>query len=266
MLVEIIIATLLVSLVSFVGILFLSDSVKKYLHYLISFAAATLLSVAFFDLLPSSLEELEVAGVDLHVGLMIVLAGIILFFIIERFIHWHHCDTCTHDFHEDHHHHETAAHKHTHKHKAAGFLVLAGDSFHNFIDGIVIAGAFLLDATTGVITTLSIFAHEIPQEIGDFTVLLHSGFTKKKALLYNFYSALASVVGGVVGYFALSSVEFIVPYVVAMAAGGFVYIALTHIVPALHNHKNNKNTIAIETAIFFCTLILFYVLLSGHTH
>ncbi len=258
MLIYIIIATTIISLVSFVGLLFLSSSVKKYLHYLISFSAATLLSVAFFDLLPESLEELQVAGVDLHEGLLVVLAGVLLFFIIERFIHWHHCDTCVGHDHD---------HKHSHHtHKPAGILVLAGDFIHNFIDGLVIAGAFLLDLRVGIVTTISIFAHEIPQEIGDFSVLLHSGYTKVKALLYNFYSALASVIGGVVGYFAFTTLEFVIPYVVAIAAGGFVYIALTHIVPALHNHKDSKKTVVIESAIFFCTLVLFYFLLAGHSH
>lgn len=252
MLIEIILATTLVSLVSLVGILFVQKSIQKYLHYLISFAAGTLLAVSFFDLLPTSLEALEEIGIDLHEGVLVVLMGILIFFVIERFIHWHHCDTCT-----DHHHH--------HK-KPTGILILVGDFVHNFIDGVLIAGAFLLDVRAGIVTTISIIAHEIPQEIGDFSVLLHSGYTKAKALLFNFYSALSSVLGGIAGYIAFTQVESIIPYIVAIAGGGFIYIALTHIVPALHNHKEGKKTIFIESAIFFCTLIIFYFLLAGHSH
>ncbi|MCA9477686.1 MAG: ZIP family metal transporter [Nanoarchaeota archaeon] len=255
MLLAIIIATVIISLMSFVGIFFLSERVKQFLHYLVSFAAGTLLAVAFFDLIPESLEHFLELGIDLHESIIIVLAGVLIFFLIERFIHWHHCDSCT-----DHDHH------HDHKHKTAGFLVLAGDFVHNFVDGVLVAGAFLLDFHIGIVTTLSIVAHEIPQEIGDFSILLHSGYTKAKALLYNFYSALSAVLGGVIGYFALSAVQSIVPFVVAIAAGGFIYIALTHIVPALHSHKHNRKTIFIETLIFFSTIVVFYFLLAGHSH
>lgn len=260
MLLEIIIATFLISLVSFAGLLFLSDSIKKYLHYLVSFAAATLLSVAFFDLLPESLEHFSELGVDLHTSLLVVLAGVLFFFLMERFIHWHHCDTCAgHD--HDHNH----DHKH-HTHKPAGLLILTGDFIHNFIDGVIIAGAFLLDVRAGIVTTISIIAHEIPQEIGDFSVLLHSGYSKMKALWYNFYSALGSVLGGVLGYFAFTLVENVVPYAVAIAAGGFIYIALTHIVPALHSHKQNRKMVVIETLIFFGTMVVFYFLLANGSH
>lgn len=251
MLLYIIIATVIVSLISLVGLFLVSDKIKKYVHYLISFSAATLLAVAFFGLLPTSLEHFADAGIDIHEGLLYVFIGVLLFFFMERVIHWHHCDTCI---------------KEGHEHEATAMMILVGDFIHNFVDGIMIAGAFLLDVRAGVITTFSIIAHEIPQEVGDFSVLIHSGYSKFKALLFNFYSSLSAILGGVLGYFAFTAVEGIVPYATAIAGGGFIYVSLSHIVPALHEHKQSKHIIFIETVIFMVTLILFYLLLSSHSH
>ncbi|MFP4523926.1 MAG: ZIP family metal transporter [Candidatus Woesearchaeota archaeon] len=247
-LLSIIVATVVVSLMSLVGLALAGRHMHRWLHYLISFAAGTLLAVAFFGLMPSAMHGFEELGLHAPEALVYVVAGIVLFFLIERFIHWHHCG------------------KEDCGDKPAGLLVLTGDFVHNFIDGVLIAGAFLLDPQAGWMATLSILAHEIPQEVGDFSVLLHAGFSKARALLLNFYSALSAVLGGVIGYFALDAVEGVVPYVVAVAAGGFVYIALSDIMPALHKHKKETKLMVVETLIFLVTVVAFWFLLSGHAH
>ncbi|MFP4645719.1 MAG: ZIP family metal transporter [Candidatus Woesearchaeota archaeon] len=244
MLLTIIIATLVVSLISFVGLFTLSKRIKPYLHYLVSFAAGSLLAAAFFGLIPRALHD---AGHE--IALVAVLGGILLFFLVERYIHWHHC-----------------GHKDCDE-KPAGVLILAGDFIHNFIDGVLLAGAFLLDFATGLVATISVIAHEIPQEIGDFSVLLHSGFSRLKALKLNFLSALSAVLGGIIGYFALDSVRGAIPYAVAIAAGGFIYISLTDIVPSLHQHKNHPRIKLIETLVFVLTIVVFFFLLGAlHSH
>ena len=244
MLFHILIATLLISLLSLVGILISYKKIKKFLHYFISFAAGTLLAVAFFDLIPHALHELEEFGVHAHEALVFVVGGIVLFFLVEKFIHWHHCGK--EDCHD----------------KPAGVLILAGDFVHNFIDGLLIAGAFMLNVTTGIVTTITVALHEIPQEFGDFAVLLHSGFKKKKALLLNLYSALSAVLGGILGYFFLDKFAGVTPYVVLVAAGGFLYIALTDIMPSLHKHKY-KSQMVKESLIFLITIVGFYFLLAA---
>jgi len=244
MLLEIIIATLLVSLISFVGILVSSNAIKHFLHYFISFAAASLIAVAFFDLIPHSLKHLYEDGVGLDFSFIFVVIGVVSFFLIERFIHWHHCGK--EDCHE----------------KPTGLLILTGDFVHNFLDGILIAGAFLLDFYIGVTTTLAVIFHEIPQELGDFSVLIHSGYSKKKALLLNFFSALSAVLGGIAGFFAFDQFQQVIPYAVLIAAGGFLYISLSDIVPALHKHKNKKYVIFIESMIFVLTIVGFWFFLG----
>jgi zinc and cadmium transporter len=250
MLLPIILSTLIISLISLGGIFLVSKRFHERLHYLIAFAAGALLAAAFFDLIPESLHGFEKLGFDVHEALLFVLVGVLLFFMVERFIHWHHCgkDDCDE--------------------RPVGILMLTGDFLHNFLDGILIAGAYLLDFRVGVFTTIAIFAHEIPQEIGDFSVLLHAGYSKKKALLLNFYSALSAVVGGILGYFIFSTFEPVIPFIVAIAAGGFLYIALTDIVPALHHHEKDGNILFLETIIFIGTIVAFYFLLAalGHAH
>lgn len=247
MLLAIIISTLVVSLISLVGLFLAGRHLHRFLHYLIAFAAGTLLAVSFFDLIPEALGEFESLGLHAADSMLFVLAGVVLFFIIERFIHWHHCgkDGCGD--------------------KPAGMLILTGDFVHNFLDGLLIAGAYLLDFRAGLLATVSIIAHEIPQEVGDFSVLLHAGYSRSRALLLNFYSALSAVIGGVLGFFLLSSLEPAVPFIVAIAAGGFLYIALTDIVPSLHRHGKETRVLFLETFIFLLTLVVFYFLLS-HAH
>ncbi len=244
MLTYIIIATVLISLISLVGLIISQNKIKKLLHYFISFAAGTLIAVSFFDLIPNALEE-----INLHIeeSIVFVVVGIILFFLIERFIHWHHCDK-----------------EHCHK-KPEGILILTGDFVHNFLDGILIAGAFMLDITTGIATAITVAIHEIPQEFGDFAVLIHSGFSKKKALLLNFFSALSAVFGGILGYIMFEKMQSVIPFAVLITAGGFLYISLSDIVPSMHKHE--KKELILETVIFVATIVGFYFLLGMlHSH
>jgi len=244
MLFEIILATLIVSLISFVGILISNKHLEKILHYMISFAAASLIAVVFFDLLPDAFGEISPG--EIISSLSFVVIGITAFFLVETFLHWHHCG-------------KNKGHSHT---KPAGILVLGGDFFHNFFDGVLIAGAFLLNYTTGILVTFSVLVHEIPHEFGNFAVLIHSGFKKKRALILNFYSALSAVLGGIIGFFVLESISTIIPYVVLISAGGLLYIALSDIVPSMHEHLKEKHTGLIETLIFLLTLVAFKLLLT----
>ena len=240
MIVNILIATLLISLISLVGLIVSHKHIKKFLHYFISFAAGTLIASSFFDLIPYALEELQ--GVHIEESLIFLVGGVILFFLVEKFVHWHHCD------------------KEECDKRPAGLLILTGDFVHNFIDGVLIAGAFLLNVTTGIVTVLTVAIHEIPQELGDYAVLIHSGYKRKKALMLNFFSALTAVLGGIVGFLIFERVSSFTPLAVLVTAGGFIYIALSDIVPHLHKHKEQKVMI-IETLIFVFTIVILYFLL-----
>ncbi len=218
-LVYILLAVTLVSLISLVGVIALSlkkKLLKKMLFFFVSFATGTLMAAAFLDLLPEAIEY----GVP-NIYLFPVL-GIVSFFIIEKFIYWHH-----------HHAGEKDIHPFT-------YLNLVGDGVHNFIDGIVIAASFLHSVPLGVATTIAIILHEIPQEIGDFSILVYGGFSQMKALFFNFLTALTAVIGALVGFFFLTSFEHFLPYLLAFAAGHFIYIAAVDLIPELREERNVK--------------------------
>ncbi len=233
-LIQILLAIIFVSLISLVGILFLLTKKKLsgILTFIVAFAAGTMLATAFFHLIPESFLEINT--------LWPVLAGIILFFIFESLIHWHHS-------------HETSCKECV---EPVAYLNLVGDGIHNLLDGLIIAASFLLDVRTGIIVTFSIMLHEIPQEIGDFAILLHSGMTKMKALLLNFASALMAVLGGIIGYFFFTNLEFILPYVIGIAAGGFIYIAGVDLFPILHKEKNKTRRIIQTMALIIGILVM----------
>lgn len=210
-LVIILVSVFLISAISLVGVLTLSLKEKilnKVLFVLIAVAAGTLLGVAFLDLIPEAVEE---GGSDIF---LYVLFGIVAFFVLERFIFWHHCHNGKCDVH------------------AFSYLNLVGDGVHNMLDGMVIAAAYFVSIPLGVTTTIAIALHEIPQEIGDFAILIYGGFSRKKALFYNFLSALAAF-GGVAIAYLFSSSEGFFTFVLAFAAGGFIYIASADIMPEL---------------------------------
>jgi len=217
-----ILSLVIISLISLVGVLTLSigkKALNKILVFLVAFSAGSLLAAAFFDLIP---ESFEVLG-----NLNFVLVGIILFFVIEAVVHWHHphcedCETCV---------------------QPVVYLNLIGDAAHNFIDGIIIVAAFFVNIPAGIATTIAIALHEIPQEIGDFGVLVHSGLKTGKAILFNFISSIFALIGGILSYFFLSYFENAIPYVIALAAGGFIYIAAADLFPELHKETNKMKVL-----------------------
>lgn len=208
----------------------------------VAFAVGAMLAVVFLDILPHALSE----GVAPASLMGWVLAGVLFFFFLEKLVIWRHSHgdltpdgaAASHDHGHGHSHH----HHHGHDRGRSGLMVLIGDSLHNATDGVVIAAAFLADFNLGVVTSLAIIAHEVPQEVSDFFVLLHSGYTKRKAFLYNLISSLAMVVGGVVAYFALERAETYVTPVLAFAAASMLYVAVADLIPTLHRRFSISDT------------------------
>ncbi len=200
---------------------------------LVSYAIGALLGAAFLDILPEAFRE---AGHAEGIAATI-LGGILLFFVLEKLVLWRHCHTEECEAHAPDHHHENM-HDHAHgqdnDHGRSGLMITVGDTFHNFVDGILIAAAFLADFNLGVITALAIIAHEIPQEVGDFLILLHSGYSKRQAIMLNLLSSVATMVGGVLAYFALGAMQSLVPYVLGLAASSMIYVAVADLIPGLH--------------------------------
>jgi zinc and cadmium transporter len=159
----------------------------------------------------------------------------LLFFVLEKFVLWRHChvESCeAHDLHHD-----------PSDHGRTGMMILVGDTFHNFVDGILIAAAFMSDVQLGIVTTIAIIAHEIPQEVGDFVILLHSGFSKIRALAFNLLSSVATLIGGLLAYFALQSLQTLVPPLLGLAAASMIYVAVADLIPGLHKRPELGATI-----------------------
>lgn len=232
-------ATVLVSLASFAGIISLIVK-KKYLttvlFVLVGFSAGALMGDAFLHMIPESLESATPQVVA--VG---TLFGFIVFFFVERFLHWRHChdETCK-------------VHPFTH-------MTMVGDSIHNFIDGLIIAVSFLVSVPLGIVSTLAIIAHEVPQEMGNLGVLIYGGFSKNKALLYNFLTQTTAVLGAIIGYFFSTSIELLRPFLLPFAAGGFLYIAASDLVPELHKEKEPKKAL-LSMVFFIVGIVLMWVL------
>lgn len=210
----------------------------------VAFAVGAMLAVVFLDILPHALSE----GVAPASLMGWVLAGVLFFFFLEKLVIWRHSHgDLTPDGSGGHGHDHGHSHAHAHAHHGhdrgrSGLMVLIGDSLHNATDGVVIAAAFLADFNLGVVTSLAIIAHEVPQEVSDFFVLLHSGYSKRKAFLYNLISSLAMVVGGVVAYFALERAEAYVTPVLAFAAASMLYVAVADLIPTLHRRFSISDT------------------------
>jgi zinc and cadmium transporter len=214
----------------------------RWIPTVVSYAVGALLGVVFLDLLPHLFEQSKAPG---RVAAFILL-GILAFFVLEKLLLWrhhHHSDDepGAHPGSEAHYH----AHDHDHGHGGgrSGWMIVVGDAFHNFTDGVIIASAFLADPRLGVVTALAIIAHEIPQEIGDFLVLLHSGFDRRKALLMNALSGLATVAGALVGYFAVSQVQEWIPEILAIAAAGMIYVAVADLIPGLQRRTAPRESL-----------------------
>ncbi len=226
-------STLFISLLSLLGIItlyFKTKQLDKLLYFIIAFAAGSLLGDAFLHLIPEAYVELQNETVFIY-----ILVGFTLFFLIEKLLHWHH------------YHHTGKCHDH-----AAGELNLIGDAVHNLLDGLVIAASFQVSLAVGLASTVAVVLHEIPQEIGDFGILLYSGYTRTKALIYNFASALFAIIGALLGLVFLkeSSVLIFLPII----AGGFIYIAASDLVPELHKETNIKKSLF--SLVFFSLGIL----------
>lgn len=207
------ISVVIIGLVSLVGVFSLSfkeEVLKKYINFFISLAIGALLGDAFIHIIPEAFE----GRLGANLSSILVIAGILLFFVIEKFIHWHH--------------HGEDKEDHTHP---VGKLVLFTDGFHNFIDGAIIGASFLISLPVGIATTIAVVLHEIPQEIGDFAVLIHAGYTKRRALLLNFLSALAAVLGLIFVFVFGNVIENVALWLIPIAAGGFIYIAVADLIP-----------------------------------
>ena len=212
--------------------LFALNARAQYLGGLVSYAIGALLGAVFLDILPEAIElSPSVAAVS-----GTVLVGILLFFTLEKVLIWRHCH---HDHCEVHEPHEISEHDHG----RSGTMVIVGDTFHNFVDGIIIAAAFLTDVHLGIVTALAIIAHEIPQEVGDFAILLHSGYTKLRAFQMNLISSFATLVGGVLGYVALRDMQYLVPYLLALASSSMIYVAVADLIPGLHKRTQMRDTV-----------------------
>ncbi|MAG91818.1 ZIP family metal transporter [Candidatus Woesearchaeota archaeon] len=237
-LLNILIAVFIVSLVSVLGILiFIRKKIlNKFLFYIVSFAAGSLLGAAFLDLLPEALESGYNESIPIY-----ILIGILSFFILEKFLHWHH-----------HHTHEKETHAFT-------YLNIIGDGVHNFLDGAIIAVSFINSTALGIVTTIAIIAHEIPQEISDFAVLIYGGFSKTKALVYNFLTALTAFIGALVAFFYSGLIENSETFLLTVAVGFFIYIASTDLIPEIHKEKDLKKSfvqfVFLVFGIFFIWVI-----------
>ena len=229
-----------VSAISLIGIVTISikeEKLAKILLYLVGFSAGGLLGGAFIHLLPEAVEEFGF-GVNVSVS---VLAGIIIFFIMEKAVHWRHC-------------HIPTSEKHPHP---FAYMNLVGDSIHNFIDGLIIGAGYIASLPIGIVTTFAVILHEIPQEIGDFGVLLHGGFSRGKALFFNFLTALTAVAGTIVAIAASYSVGNLTAFLVPFAAGGFIYIASSDLIPELHKdaYETKKSFVQLLTIILGIAVI-----------
>jgi zinc and cadmium transporter len=231
----------------------------------ISFAIGALLAVAFWGLIPHAFEDVRPEQIQPLSGT--ILAGILGFFVLEKLLIWRHCHYgggCEAHGDEDAHDH---AHVHAHSHghgKSAGALIILGDSIHNFVDGVLIAAAFLTDVKLGIVTSLAVAAHEIPQEVGDFAILLQSGYGKGKALFYNILASLTTVVGGVLAYFSLEDLHDSLPYFLALAASSFIYIAVADLIPSLHRKTDMKASL--QQIVLILAGVLLVCFMHGIAH
>lgn len=247
----IILSTLIISLISFIGalILFLKEKfLNKILLFLVSLSAGALLGSAFFDLIPESLELIGFEEDSLLKIFSYLIIGFCSIFILEQFINWHH--------------HHSLKHPEI---RPFSYLILISDGIHNFLDGLIIAAAFMVNIPTGILTSLAVILHEIPQELGDFGVLIYSGFEKTKALLLNFLSGVMAVLGGIIGFFLLDKIENAIIFLVPFAAGSFIYIASADLIPEIKQNVSFKQSF-FYFAVFVIgiLMILFLKLLLGH--
>jgi zinc and cadmium transporter len=225
----------------------------KQVPMLISYAIGALLGAVFLEILPHAFE----ATGSTHRLAAVILGGILFFFVLEKLVLWRHChaEQCeAHDHHGD-----------PNDHGRSGMMIMVGDTIHNFVDGILIAAAFMADTGLGIVTALAIIAHEIPQEVGDFVILLHSGYSKAKAFAFNLISSVATLVGGLLAYFALRSMQDWVPTLLGLAAASMLYVSVADLIPGLHRRPELRATL--EQVVLIClgigSIALVRVFVSG---
>jgi zinc and cadmium transporter len=226
----------------------------KLVDRMVSISVGILLATALLHSLP---EAFEMPGVDAHMLFGVLLAGLLGFFLLEKVALLRHS-----------HHHEGDGHDHHHGHDAeeagqSGWMILIGDGLHNFVDGVLIAAAFMVDFEVGMFTAIAIVAHEIPQEIGDFIVLINAGFSRMRALLYNMVSGALSVLGGVLGYYFLEKANTAMPYLLVIASSGFIYIAVSDLIPQMHRRSHWRESLR-QIALIGCGVGLVLLLSRGH--
>lgn len=243
---------------------------RKILPHTVSFAIGALLGAAFLALLPHAIMVNE--NVDLHDLGLTILIGLLAFFLLEKMLLWRHCHSTHCELHspnspnspnspsEIHLPDEVHTHQHTshNNNDASGTLILIGDAVHNFVDGVLIAAAFMTDVDLGIVTALAVAAHEIPQEIGDFAILLNSGFNRARALLFNILASMATLVGAVIAYYSLQSMQHALPYIIAIAASSFIYIAVADLIPGLHKRTELAETIKQITLIVIGVVTIYW--------
>ena len=240
---------------------------KKLLPHTVSFAIGALLGAALLALLPHAVEVNE--NIDLHDLGLTILIGLLGFFLLEKMVLWRHCHSSHCEVHspnnnnissEVHSPNEFHAHGHSHQHDkdASGTLIIIGDAVHNFVDGVLIAAAFMTDIDLGIVTALAVAAHEIPQEIGDFAILLNSGFKRGRALFFNILASMATLVGAVIAYYSLQSMQSALPYILAIAASSFIYIAVADLIPGLHKRTELRETIQQITLIVLGVVTIYW--------
>ncbi len=226
------ISVLIISLISFVGALTLvlkRELLNRSIFILVSLAVGALLGDVFVHIIPEAYESMS----DTRLISFLIIGGILTFFILEKVLHWHH---------------HTFEHAEDHEHPI-GKMVLLGDSVHNFIDGLLIASSYMISVEVGVATTVAVILHEIPQEIGNFGVLMHAGYKTGKALWYNFLSALTSIIGAVVALVFGSMTEMFALWLLPVTAGGFIYIALSDLIPELHKDRTEQGLVQVVAII-----------------
>lgn len=244
--------TILALLATSIGSVMLSSTMlllnDKWLHrvseYLLYLAGGTLLGSALLGLIPEAAHEIHFEDVLLWLAI-----GIVFFFILEKIILWRTC----HDEHCERQSHTAAP------------MILIGDAFHNAIDGVVIAASFITSVELGIFVTISVVLHEIPQELGDFGILIKSGYSRRKALLYNLLSGSTSLLAGILAYFLLDFVQSVVPYALAIAAASFMYVAMADLIPEMHKETKFKPSI-VQILLIIAGLAIIYFSAQGHQH
>ena len=246
--ITILLATLVVSLFSLTGIIALSlkdETLHRILFFLIAFSAGTILGAALFDLLPEAVEHIEGSGVYVYIA-----GGFVAFYFLERFIYWYH----GHGHYDD-----ITEHDEEHATKGFAYLNVIGDGIHNFIDGMIIAASFNVGFSVGLATTIAVIFHELPQELGDYGVLIYAGFDRARALFLNFVAALSVVAGGIFAIFFLETVEALSGVLISFSAGAFIYLSASELIPELQREKDFWKSLA-QFALFLAGLAVIWYL------